>query len=105
MSRSRHDRPPVDAIASRLESRQRNRDPMSRHFPLSWGEWIEGVHTSYDLQTVLEARLASGAELTPEEQHLLNAARRVTARYEYNGHRKRGDELNRGGSFKPSGNT
>jgi hypothetical protein len=61
---------------------------MSRHFPLSWGEWIEGVHTSYDLQAVLEARLDAGHDLTPEEQHLLASARRVTARYDYNGHRK-----------------
>ncbi len=76
---------------------------MSRHFPLSWGEWIEGVHTSYDLQTVLEARLASGLELTAEEQHLLESARRVTARYEYNGHRKRADEFGPGGRSKPRG--
>jgi len=54
---------------------------MSGHFPLSWNEWIEGVHASYDLETALEARLAAGAELTAEEQHLLKSARRVTARY------------------------
>ncbi len=76
---------------------------MSRHFPLSWGEWIEGVHTSYDLQTVLEARLESGAELTAEEQHLLASARRVTARYDYNGHRKRAGEFDPASRFKPPG--
>ena len=78
---------------------------MSRHFPLSWGEWIEGVHTSYDLQTVLEARLEAGAELTAEEQHLLESARRVTARYEYNGHRKRSDALDRTARPYPRNNT
>jgi hypothetical protein len=78
---------------------------MSHHFPLSWSEWIEGVHTSYDLQTVLEARLASGAELTAEEKHLLESARRVTARYEYNGHRKQADDFAPDGRFKPRGRT
>jgi hypothetical protein len=78
---------------------------MSRHFPLYWGEWIEGVHTSYDLQTVLEARMASGLELTAEEQHLLESARRVTARYEYNGRRKRADEFVPDGTFRPRGRT
>ncbi len=69
---------------------------MSRNYPTSWGEWIDGVHTSYDMQAILEARLASGAELTAEEQHLLASARRVTSRYDYNGHRKRTDDLDRG---------
>jgi hypothetical protein len=42
----------------------------------------------HDLQMVLEAKLETGAALTPEQQHLLDAARRVTARYERNGHRR-----------------
>jgi hypothetical protein len=41
----------------------------------------------HDLQMVLEAKLETGASLTPEQQHLLQAARRVTARYDRNGHR------------------
>jgi hypothetical protein len=69
---------------------------MSRNYPISWGEWIDGVHTSYDMQAILEARMAAGVELTPEEQHLLASARRVTSRYDYNGHRKRSDDLDRG---------
>lgn len=61
---------------------------MGRNTLISWGEWREGVAKMHDLQMVLEAKLETGAVLTPEQQHLLVAARRVTARYERNGHRK-----------------
>jgi hypothetical protein len=61
---------------------------MSRNNLVSWGEWKEGVANMHDFQMVLEAKLDTGAALTPEQVHLLEAARRVTARYERNGHRK-----------------
>ena len=61
---------------------------MGRNNLVSWAEWREGVANMHDLQMVLEAKLETGAVLTPEQQHLLDAARRVTARYERNGHRR-----------------
>jgi hypothetical protein len=61
---------------------------MSQHFPLSWAEWKEGTESLYLLQEVLEARLAAGIVLTKEEQSILQAARKVTARYERSGHKK-----------------
>lgn len=62
--------------------------PASRNYPVSFGEWRDGTETMYILQETLEARLAAGITLSTEEQALLKAARRVTARYERNGHRK-----------------
>jgi hypothetical protein len=59
-----------------------------RNYPVSFGEWRDGTETMHLLQEALEARLAAGIALTAEEQSLLKAARRVTARYERNGHRK-----------------
>ena len=61
---------------------------MGRYFPTSWAEHLEGIHNAYDLQEVLEARIAAGVVLTPEEEHLLKAARKLTLRYEWNGRRK-----------------
>ena len=60
----------------------------SRNYPVSFGEWRDGTETMYLLQEALEARLSAGIPLSAEEQALLKAARRVTARYERNGHRK-----------------
>ena len=62
--------------------------PGHRNYPVSFGEWRDGTETMYLLQEALEARLAAGITLSAEEQALLKAARRVTARYERNGHRK-----------------
>jgi len=42
----------------------------------------------YLLQEVLEARESAGIILTKEEESILRSARKVTARYERNGHRK-----------------
>jgi len=61
---------------------------MSQHFPLSWAEWKEGTENMYLLQEVLEARESAGITLTKEEESILRSARKVTARYERNGHRK-----------------
>ena len=61
---------------------------MSEHYPLSWAEWRDGTESMYLLQEILEAREAAGIALTKEEQSILRAARKVTARYERNGHRK-----------------
>jgi hypothetical protein len=61
---------------------------MARNNLVSWAEWRDGVANMHDLQMVLEAMLETGATLTPEQEHLLEAARRVTARYDRNGHRK-----------------
>jgi len=63
----------------------------SRNYPVSFGEWRDGTETMYLLQETLEAGLAAGIMLSIEEQALLKAARRVTARYERNGHRKQRD--------------
>ena len=54
----------------------------------SWGEWRDGTEQMYLLQDILEARLAAGIVLFKEEQSILKAARRVTARYDRSGHRK-----------------
>jgi hypothetical protein len=64
---------------------------MSWHYPLSWAEWKEGTESMYLLQEVLEARLDAGLTLTPEEQSILLAARKVTTRYLRSGHRKPGN--------------
>jgi len=61
---------------------------MSQHFPLSWAEWKEGTENLYLLQEILEAREAAGMILSKEEQSILQAARRRTARYERSGHKK-----------------
>ncbi len=61
---------------------------MSQHYPLSWAEWKEGTESMYLLQEILEAREAAGIVLTREEQDILKAARKVTARYLRSGHRK-----------------
>jgi len=65
--------------------------PAPRNYPVSFGEWRDGTETMYLLQEVLEARLAAGLTLSAEEQALLKAARRVTARYERSGRRKQRD--------------
>ena len=61
---------------------------MSQHYPLSWAEWKDGTESLYQLQEIMEARLAAGIILTKEEEALLAAARRVTSRYERTGHKK-----------------
>ena len=61
---------------------------MSQHFPLSWAEWKEGTESLYLLQEILEAREAAGITLSKEEQSILKAARKVTAKYERSGHKK-----------------
>jgi hypothetical protein len=61
---------------------------MSQHFPLSWAEWQDGTENLYLLQEILEARMAAGIILSKEEQSILKAARKVTARYERSGRRK-----------------
>lgn len=60
---------------------------MSQHFPLSWAEWKEGTETLYQLQEILQAREGAGIALSKEEQSMLRAARKVTGRYERNGHK------------------
>jgi hypothetical protein len=63
-------------------------EEMSQHFPLSWAEWKDGTEQMYLLEEILEARLAAGILLSKEEQSILSAARKVTARYDRSGHRK-----------------
>jgi len=62
---------------------------MSDHFPLSWAEWKEGTENLYLLKEILEERLRAGIALSREEDSILQAAQKVAARYERNGHKKR----------------
>jgi hypothetical protein len=71
---------------------------MSKQFPFSWEEWRAGVRDSYDVQAVLEAKRAMGLTLSPEEEHLLKTAMRVTRNYLPDGHRKFNNAAAKGAS-------
>jgi hypothetical protein len=61
---------------------------MSQHYPISWAEWREGTENLYLLKEILEARQAAGVRLSKEELSLLEAARKIAAKYERSGHKK-----------------
>ena len=63
---------------------------MSRYFPLTWAEWKGGIEILYHIRETLEDRLAAGESLSEKEKTWLAGARKVIARYDRSGHKKKG---------------